>query len=158
MKKIEVSSCLAAATLVAASFFHLPAHAYCFAEAAAAYGVKERDLRAIAKVESALKANAVNASHFKKTNSRDLGLMQVNSRWVKREPLKSLGYSEASLMEPCTNVKVGAWILAGLLRAHSDYWDAIGAYNAACTQLRGDGCLRARRVYAWKVYEAMKTL
>lgn len=158
MPHMNCSSSLLAAASVAAIFFPPQAYAYCFSEAAAMYGVEERDLRAIAKVESSLVAGAVNGSHQKQTKSRDLGLMQVNTRWIWREPLKSLGYSEASLMDPCTNVKVGAWILAHLFRTHADYWDAIGAYNAACTQLKGDACVQARRIYAWKVYRAMKTL
>ena len=130
----------------------------CFAEAASTYGVTELTLRAIAIVESSSKPWAVNRNHYLRTGSIDIGLMQVNSRWIQAKPLKQLGYTLESLRDPCTNIKVGAWILANSLRTHKDYWEGVGAYNAACSVLKGDDCKRARYTYAWKVYRAMESL
>ena len=140
--------------LVSALFF-TQAHAFCFEEAGAMYGVSPSLLKAMATVESSLRPGAMNADHLLKTRSVDIGLMQINSRWLKREPFKSLGYAQEHLLDPCTNVKVGAWVLANSFRTHGQTWDAVGAYNAACTQLKGDDCARARNTYAWKVYRAM---
>lgn len=119
------------------------------------YGVSPSLLKAMATVESSLRPGAMNADHLLKTRSVDIGLMQINSRWLKREPFKSLGYVQEHLLDPCTNVKVGAWVLANSFRTHGQTWEAVGAYNAACTQLKGDDCVRARNTYAWKVYRAM---
>ena len=59
----------------------LPAHA-CWQDAAARYGVDARLLYAIAQQESGLNARAINRSHAARTGSVDIGLMQINSRWL----------------------------------------------------------------------------
>ncbi|MFC0022236.1 transglycosylase SLT domain-containing protein [Neisseria gonorrhoeae] len=43
----------------------------------------------------------------------------------------------ADVWNPCTNVHIGAWILANSYRQHGKSWEAVGAYNAACTKLKG---------------------
>jgi soluble lytic murein transglycosylase-like protein len=128
----------------------------CFAEASQTYGVPEQTLVAIARVESSLNPDAINRSHYSRTNSIDIGMMQVNSRWIKTRVFRQMGYTMESLRDPCTNIKVGAWILANLFRVHQNYWEAIGAYNAACTSLSAAGCSQARYTYEYKVYQAMR--
>jgi soluble lytic murein transglycosylase-like protein len=144
------------AVLPAATLFYSQAHAFCFEEAGAMYGVSPSLLKAVATVESSLKPYALNRGHTQKTRSIDIGLMQINSRWLLAEPFHSLGYQEAHLLDPCTNVKVGAWVLANSFKVHGNTWEAVGAYNAACTQLKGEACVRARTTYEWKVYRAMR--
>jgi hypothetical protein len=130
----------------------LPASATCWQEAAA-YGVSPDLIKAVARVESSLDPSAVNRSHFHRTNSINIGLTQVNSRWLKT--LSQWGITEQSLMDGCTNVKAGAWILSQTFKQHGNTWDAVGAFNAACTQLKGNDCFQARAKYAWKVYRAL---
>ena len=122
----------------------------CFEAAAHAYQVDARLLRAIARTESSMTADAVNRAHSARTQSIDIGLMQINSQWLPT--LARFGITEASLYSPCTNVSVGAWILKNLIVRHGETWNAVGAYNAACSKLKGGDCDRARLRYVAKVY------
>ena len=138
------------------ALFYTQAHAFCFDEAGEMYGVSPLLLKAVAKVESNMRPHAVNSTHTASTQSQDIGLMQINTRWLRRNPIKSLGYTETHLYDPCTSVKLGAWVLANNFTRYGASWEAVGAYNAACTRLKGDACRRARNGYAWKVYRAMR--
>lgn len=122
----------------------------CWDEAAQRYGVSPQLLYAMARVESSLTPTAVNNTHRKSTGTYDIGLMQINSSHLHR--LARHGIKEADLYDPCINVHVGAWLLADEFSRYGMSWEAVGAYNAACTQLRGTHCQAARAKYAWRVY------
>ena len=115
----------------------LPAQA-CWDDAAQRYQVSSALLYAIARTESGLNPQAVGRNG---NGSRDIGLMQINSSWLPT--LASHGINERDLFEPCTNIEVGAWILAGNVSRLGYTWDAVGAYNAQNPALR--------RAYANKV-------
>lgn len=103
-----------------------PALPACFVIAASRSGVSETLLRAIGKVESNYRADAV---HRDADGTHDVGIMQINSSHFVR--LQALGISEAMLLsEPCTNVAVGASILAGFIRQFGMTWRAVGCYGA----------------------------
>ena len=68
--------------------------------------------------------------------------MQINSAWLPK--LATHGIDEQELLEPCTNIQVGAWILAGNVQRLGYTWDAIGAYHAASPA--------RRRAYAEQIY------
>ncbi|OIQ99317.1 transglycosylase SLT domain protein [mine drainage metagenome] len=125
----------------------------CWAEAAQRYGVSADLLYAIARAESNLNPQAANRSHIQRTGSYDIGLMQINSGHLRT--LFRHGIKEADLYEPCTNIMVGAWLLADSFSHRGATWDAVGAYNAACSQLKDDACLKARAKYAWRVYRQL---
>jgi soluble lytic murein transglycosylase-like protein len=112
----------------------------CWEEAAAYYGVSAHLLYAIAKTESGLNPNAINRSN--KNGSYDIGLMQINSRWLPT--LRKHGIEEKQLYDACTSIQVAAWILSDNMRRLGSTWEAVGAYNA------GNAALRVK--YAWKVY------
>lgn len=128
-------------------------HAFCFDEAARRQKIDPALLYAIARAESSLRADAVNRSHFTSTKTVDIGLMQINSGWLPK--LSRFGISERDLYDPCTNVHVGAWILGQTMDRHGNTWTAVGAYNTACTQLKGKACDESRARYVWRVYHRL---
>jgi len=128
-----------------------PAHALaCWDEAGQRYGVSPQLLYAIGRVESRLNPQAINLTHRQRTGSYDIGLMQVNSSNLPA--LARHGIGERDLYDPCTSIHVAAWLLAQTFSRHGVSWDGVGAYNAACTQLKGPACQAARSRYAWQVY------
>ena len=140
--------CAIAATMAAPSI-----GIACWSDAERLYGVSSHLLYAVARAESDLQPRAVNLTHRARTGTYDIGLMQINSSHLPK--LASFGISESDLFEPCTNIKVGAWLLADLFARRGVSWDAVGAYNAACTQLQGADCVAARSRYAWRVYRRL---
>lgn len=133
----------------------LPVQA-CWEDVASRYGIDPRLLYAIAQHESNLDAGAINRKHLGRTGSVDIGLMQINSRWLP--VLQRHGIGEADLLHPCTNLHVGAWILARSFRHNGPTWEAVGAYNAGCSELRPPECRAARARYAVAVYRRLQAL
>ena len=127
----------------------------CWHQAAQRYSVSAELLYAIARVESDLNPLAVNRSHHARTGSYDIGLMQINSSHL--HTLARYGIGESDLYDPCTNIHVGAWLLADSFSRHGPTWEAVGAYNAACTRLKGAVCETARATYARRVYQQLSS-
>lgn len=107
------------------------AHAFCFETAGLRYGVSPQLLKAIARQESGLNPLAYNSN---RNGSVDMGLMQINSRWLPF--LKQHGVAPQDLWSPCTNVMVGAWILAGNFARMGYTMQALGAYNSTQTDMQ----------------------
>lgn len=111
-------------TLVAISLLQTaPAHSFCFAEAAAEYGVAPQLLWAISRQESGNDPYAVRRN----TNGTyDYGHMQINSIWAK-----TLGPERwAALSDPCQSTRTGAWILSQCIQKYGYDWKAIGCYHS----------------------------
>jgi soluble lytic murein transglycosylase-like protein len=130
-----------------------PAEA-CWEQAGRAYGVDPWLLYGIAVVESSLNPRAANLRHLARTGSYDIGLMQINSRNLPS--LAAMGVAPDHLWDACTSIYVGARILREKFDRYGVSWEAVGAYNASCTRLRGAACRKARMDYAWKVYRAIQ--
>ena len=56
--------------------------------------------------------------------SFDVGLMQVNSYWIRK-----YGWPLHLVLEPENNVKIGIWILAQEIRKHGLNWKAVAYYH-----------------------------
>ena len=122
----------------------------CFAPAAERYGVNESLLRAIAKVESNYDPQAV---HYDTDGTHDVGIMQINSSHFER--LRQFNITEDTLFNrPCTNVAVGAQILAGFIKQFGLTWRAVGAYGAGSSPKKES----ARIAYAGLVSRALHKL
>lgn len=120
----------------------------CFADASSRFGHKNPDLlRALALQESSGKCQSRHPRN--RDGSYDIGCMGINSSWL---PVlrKKFCITEQDLYEPCTNVHVGAWVLADNVRRHGDNWRAVGAYNARSEH--------KRRAYAWKISAKLAAL
>ncbi|SEH98419.1 lytic transglycosylase domain-containing protein [Pseudomonas fuscovaginae UPB0736] len=127
--------------------------ANCFQDAGERYRIDPLLLYAIAQVESGLDPRARNTN---RDGSRDIGLMQINSRHLGR--LAAFGIGEQNLLdEPCTSVMAGAWILAQFVQQLGYGWQAVGAYNAGARAERDANRDRyARRV--WGHYASLLQL
>lgn len=117
---------------------------HCFREAGAYYRIAPELLISVAHIESSLDPGA---QHFNSDGSWDLGLMQINTRWLPA--LKSMGLAPESLYDPCTSIWVGAWILASNIAQYGYGWSAVGAYNAGTADT--PPAHQRREAYARKV-------
>jgi soluble lytic murein transglycosylase-like protein len=131
----------------------LPSEA-CWQDAAVRYGVDARLLLAIAQQESSLNPEVINRSLAARTGWIDIGLMQINSRWLPI--LERDGIRASDLLDPCTNLQVGAWILAQGFRRYGATWEAVGAYHAGCSELPPSECVATRTRYATAVYRRLQ--
>jgi hypothetical protein len=96
----------------------------CFREAGTYYGLAPDLLIAIAQVESQFDPGAQHSNH---DGSWDIGLMQINTRWLP--VLQDAGIAPESLYEPCTSIWIGAWVLARAVAAHGYTWTSVGTYK-----------------------------
>ena len=139
------------------------AHADVFDAPCSRYRVPKPLVLAIAKTESGLDPWCVNvAGKDYRPGSRDgalaiirqararglshdIGLMQINSWW-----LKHLGISPEAALEPRNNATLGVWILAKEIQRHGYNWKAVGAYHSP-TPAR-------QKMYAQVVSQKYRTL
>lgn len=98
----------------------------CFSGAAHRFSVNKIVLVAIAKTESKFDPRAI--GRVNADGSFDLGMMQINSSWFPK--LLKSGITNHDLLNGCTNIYVGAWILSHNIKSYGNTWKAVGAYNA----------------------------
>ena len=130
-----------AALLLTITSFTGAAYAFCFEEAGAMYRIAPKLLRTISKGESNFNPTAVN---YNTNGSYDFGLMQINSSWAPA--LRKMGIPWETLADPCTNVKVGAWVLAGCFNDYGYTWSAVGCYNSRTPSKRDRYAFRIARL------------
>jgi soluble lytic murein transglycosylase-like protein len=115
---------------------------FCFEDAGKEYAVPPDLLESLAVIESGLKADALN---FNANGSFDIGLMQINSWWIRVFGLDK----DRLAKDPCYNVMTGARILKQCIDRHGYNWQAVGCYNAASMNKKID--------YSWKVFRALSS-
>jgi soluble lytic murein transglycosylase-like protein len=126
----------------------------CMLAAGQHYNVPPRLLQSIAHVESGYRIDATNTN---KNGTVDIGVMQINSTWLPE--LAKFGIQRQHLFEPCTNIHVGAWILAQEVARYGYSWEAIGAYNAGpYTSKNRQRKLTQYRSYATRVLKRWNEL
>lgn len=119
----------------------------CWAAASIRYDLPVDLLYAIGQVESSHKPHAIGVN---KNGTRDIGIMQINSSWLP--VLKDFGIAEQQLLEPCTNIQVGAWILSQEVQRFGYTWQAIGAYNAGPITSQTSERARIRKLAIYRIY------
>lgn len=128
------AAALAAAFMVApaagagarpAAPFTTPAE-QCIMPAADYHRVNPYLLRAILRVESGLRPNAV----MRNSNGTvDVGISQINS--IHFRELGRYGIAPAHLQDACVGTYVGAWHLARVIARHGNTWEGIARYHSA---------------------------
>jgi len=114
---------------------------FCFEEAGREFNISPLLLESIARTESNLNPKAVNQNS---NGSKDFGLMQINSYWVR-----TLAMPVDKLMnDACYNTRVGAKVLRGCIDSNGYNWNAVGCYNASTKSKRAK--------YAWKVFKNLE--
>ncbi len=116
--------------------------AFCYEEAGLEYNINPVLLQVISKTESNLNQTAINTNP---NGTQDIGLMQINSSWVKSLNLDA----DLLLSDPCYNLKTGAEILSKCIEQYGYRWEAIGCYNAASKDKRVK--------YSWKIFDRLKS-
>lgn len=131
-------------TSLAAALVVVPvsAHAFCFNEAGKEYNLSPTLLQSIGKHESGLNPNTV---HWNTNGTYDFGIMGINT--VHEPELRRLGIPWQSLADPCTNVRVGAWILSKCIAKYGYSWEGVGCYNSKTPS--------KRNIYANKIYKVL---
>lgn len=119
-------------------------NAFCFNEAAERYGVAPELLIAISSEESGMRSDT--PPNWNTDGSYDIGLMRINSNWYFWS--KTVRDLWPNLEDPCTNVMVGAWILAGCVKKYGYNWKAVGCYHSQTPNKRDSYAKRiAKRVF-----------
>lgn len=115
-------------------------YAFCFEDAGKEYGINPSLLKSIAQIESNLNPKAMNKN---KNGSVDIGLMQINSFWIK-----TLGLDYNKLFsDSCYNTMIGAKVLKQCIDRYGYTWEAVGCYNATSTPQKVK--------YSWKIYNVL---
>ncbi|TWI69283.1 transglycosylase-like protein with SLT domain [Pseudoduganella lurida] len=119
----------------------------CIRSAASTFGHPVPLVRAVVEQESGGRCTPRHATN--RNGTYDIGCMGINSSWLPMLT-RRFGITERHLLDPCTNIHVGAWILAHNIALHGNTWQAVGAYNATT---------EAKRVrYAHRIATRMATV
>jgi soluble lytic murein transglycosylase-like protein len=98
------------------------------------------------KPQSREEASAIIAEAWAAGRSFDVGLMQINSYWMRR-----YGLDPHILLDPKKNATMGVWILAKEIERFGLNWQAVASYHTPVAKNPERG-----RLYALAVIQQMK--
>lgn len=118
------------------------------------YAVPLNIVHAVRIAEGGKVGQAVCNNKNPRAGACDLGPMQINEGWLDGRWGISLerdfGITRETLLhDECTNIAIGAWVLAREYNRYGDWFKAITAYNAG-TPNSTQGKTYAERVFRWK--------
>lgn len=123
-------------------------HANCWSDTSKRYNIPVPLLKCIVEKES----NGDPLAIAKNPTSFDIGFAQINQQWLPK--LKEFDIKQEDLFNACTNLQVGAWILANNFKDYGYTWRAIGIYNAGTKK---DAKTEKRRIiYANKIFSCLR--
>ena len=125
----------------------ISANAFCFEQAGAEFQIDPILLKAIAVHESRLNPATMAGNT---NNTVDIGLMGINTVHLRDRDLQTAGYSTQVLLDPCTNVRVGAWLLRKKITRWGETWRAVGAYHSETPE--------KNQSYQWRVFRVYQGL
>lgn len=96
-----------------------------------------KDVRPQNKAEAVRVARAA----LRAGKSFDVGLMQINSYWIRK-----YGWPLEVVLEPANNAKIGVWILAQEIRRHGLNWKAVAYYHTPLHKNPARGRAYARAI------------
>lgn len=98
---------------------------HCIQEAAVQYHVPAKLIITVLNIERGKTGALVK----NKNRTYDVGILQINSSWLPI--LNSYGISQHDLQwDPCTNVKIGTWLLAKSIANEKDLLKGISNYHS----------------------------
>lgn len=113
---------------------HRHALAQCFIDAGQRFGVDPYLLLSIKYVETGNSLDPAITGR-NKNGTIDMGLMQINSIWLKNAFIRAAGIKKNHLYDPCININVGAWILSQEIGRHGVH-EGIGRYHSATPKFK----------------------
>ncbi len=104
------------------------------------YGLSYLLLKTVALTEN----NKLNpkAIRYNTNGTKDIGLMQINTLWIKELPKMHL--SEKKLKNTKVNIKIAAIILSRLIKEKGYSWNTIGCYHSNIKKYKEPWIIRAK--------------
>ena len=105
----------------------------CVEQASSTYMVPRIVLLGIIRRES--RGNP-RATHHNHNGTYDIGIMQVNTEWVKKLSKRGMRINYRNLLDPCYNIHLGAWIVRHELFADhnvpdgAQFWKRVANYHS----------------------------
>lgn len=119
----------------------------CIVQAAQDYRLPVKLILGVMRVENA-KCDP-RAVRENRDGSRDIGLMQHNSRYWARYFQERFGIRLSGLFDPCNSIRAAAYALRYEINRTGDFWRGVGNYHS--------GIPSSNRSYALSVYRASLT-
>jgi soluble lytic murein transglycosylase-like protein len=113
-----------------------------FQEASQYYNINPKLLKAIAKIESNFNPKAIRVN---KNGTKDYGIMQINS--IHFRELSVFGIGEHNIMDPRTNIFIGAALLERHIKVFGNDISSVGRYHSNTPQFKAQWLQKLIKAY-----------